>query len=316
MKMTTMMMAEHYSKYQLNKFKKNRLNSMNNNTIPTDGIILVDKPIEFTSFDVTRVIAKSIGIKKVGHSGTLDKAASGLMIVAFGKATKLLTYLVGLDKRYIGEVTFGTATSTDDKEGQIIAEYSGEIDNAKCRESLLAIQGKINQIPPKYSAIHVDGQRAYKLANANTDFNIKPREVTIYGLDIVSVNDKTYTIDVRCSSGTYIRSIARDAGMSSGYYAHISSLRRTQVGAFNIESAYTLDQIKSGEFNILSPLQAVSAIGIPIIDILPEYANHFRSGKKLSAELFRQPMGEDTAFVRDGDQLLGMIENGKYRFVY
>ena len=289
---------------------------MDNNTTLTDGVILVNKPIEFTSFDVTRVIAKSIGIKKVGHSGTLDKAASGLMIVAFGKATKLLTYLVGLDKRYIGEITFGRATSTDDKEGQIIAEYSGEIDDTKCRESLLAIQGKINQIPPKYSAIHVDGQRAYKLANANTDFNIKPREVTIYGLDIVSVNEKTYTIDVRCSSGTYIRSIARDAGMSSGYYAHISSLRRMSVGQFSIGSANTLDQIKSGEFSVMSPLAAVSNIGIPVIEILPEYSDHFRSGKKLSAALFRQPMGDGSAFVRDGETLLGMIENGKYKFVY
>ncbi|MBP5449156.1 MAG: tRNA pseudouridine(55) synthase TruB [Spirochaetales bacterium] len=296
---------------------------MNNNTTSpnelnslTDGIILADKPTGFTSFDLTRVISKAIHIKKVGHSGTLDKAASGLMIVAFGKATKLLTYLVGLDKRYIGDVTFGTATATDDAEGQIIAEYNGEIDNAKCQESLLAIQGKINQIPPKYSAIHVDGQRAYKLANANTDFDIKPREVTIYGLDIVSVKEKTYTIDVHCSSGTYIRSIARDAGMSSGYYAHISSLRRMSVGQFSIESANTLDQIKSGEFSVLSPLAAVSNIGIQVIEILPEYADHFRSGKKLSAALFRQPMGDGSAFVRDGDTLLGMIENGKYKFVY
>ena len=294
----------------------NNTNSLNELNSLTDGIILADKPIGFTSFDLTRVISKAIHIKKVGHSGTLDKAASGLMIVAFGKATKLLTYLVGLDKRYIGDVTFGAATATDDAEGQIIAEYNGEIDNTKCRESLLAIQGKINQIPPKYSAIHVDGQRAYKLANANTDFNIKPREVTIYGLDIVSVNDKTYTIDVRCSSGTYIRSIARDAGMSSGYYAHISSLRRMSVGQFSIEATNTLDQIKSGEFSVLSPLAAVSNIGIPVIEILPEYSDHFRSGKKLSAALFRQPMGEGSAFVRDGDTLLGMIENGKYRFVY
>ena len=294
----------------------NNTNSPNELNSLTDGIILADKPIGFTSFDLTRVISKAIHIKKVGHSGTLDKAASGLMIVAFGKATKLLTYLVGLDKRYIGDVTFGRATATDDAEGQIIAEYNGEIDNVKCRESLLAIQGKINQIPPKYSAIHVDGQRAYKLANANTDFNIKPREVTIYGLDIISVNDKTYTIDVRCSSGTYIRSIARDAGMSSGYYAHISSLRRMSVGQFSIEAANTLDQIKSGEFSVLSPLAAVSNIGIPVIEILPEYSDHFRSGKKLSAALFRQPMGEGAFFVRDGDTLLGMIENGKYRFVY
>ena len=294
----------------------NNTNSLNELNSLTDGIILADKPIGFTSFDLTRVISKAIHIKKVGHSGTLDKAASGLMIVAFGKATKLLTYLVGLDKRYIGDVTFGAATSTNDAEGQIIAEYNGEIDNTKCQESLLAIQGKINQIPPKYSAIHVDGQRAYKLANANTDFNIKPLEVTIYGLDIVSVNEKTYTIDVRCSSGTYIRSIARDAGMSSGYYAHISSLRRMSVGQFSIEEANTLDQIKSGEFSVMSPLAAVSNIGIPVIEILPEYSDHFRSGKKLSAALFRQPMGDGSAFVRDGETLLGMIENGKYKFVY
>ena len=197
---------------------------MNNNTISSketnfdaDGIILADKPTGFTSFDLTRVISKALHIKKVGHSGTLDKDASGLMIIAFGKATKLMTYLVGLDKRYIGDVTFGTATSTDDAAGQIIAEYDGTIDDDQCRTALLSQQGIIRQIPPKYSAIHVDGQRAYKLANANAEFEIKPREVTIYGLDILSVNDKTYTIDVHCSSGTYIRSIARDAGTNSGY---------------------------------------------------------------------------------------------------
>jgi tRNA pseudouridine55 synthase len=290
------------------------------NTIPTDGIILVDKPTTFTSFDVTRVISKAIHIKKVGHSGTLDKDASGLMIVAFGKATKLLSYMIGLDKRYIGDVTFGKATATDDAVGETISEYSGIIDDTKCRESLLALQGRISQIPPKYSAIHIGGQRAYQLANENADFDIKPREVTIYGLDIISVNDKTYTINIRCSSGTYIRSIARDAGTSSGYYAHISRLRRMSVGQFSIEKAYTLDQIKSGEFSVLSPLAAVSNISIPVIEIRSEYTSHFRSGKKLSAEIFTAPITAEKAFVRDGQTLIGMIknENGKikYEFVY
>ena len=149
------------------------------------GLLLLNKPTGITSFELVRKAGKILGIKKAGHSGTLDKEADGLMLVCFGKSTKLVTYLIGLSKRYLAEFTFGIQTKTDDKCGEVVARYEGKIDIDIIKNKLQNFIGVIKQVPPKYSAVHIDGNSAYKLANNDIDFSLKEREVEITNIEII-----------------------------------------------------------------------------------------------------------------------------------
>ncbi len=192
-----------------------------------EGLILADKPKGITSSQLVLRLKKKIGIKKIGHSGTLDKNATGLMLVCTGRATRMLKYLIGFDKRYIGKIKFGSQTTTDDSCGDIINKYDGKISFDLIKEKLAKYKGKIEQIPPLYSSIHINGERSYKLALKNKDVSLSPRVITIYNLDILEYNEKEkeLTIDIECSSGTYIRAIARDIGIDTNYFAHLSYLQ-------------------------------------------------------------------------------------------
>ncbi len=225
-------------------------------TIPIDneGLILINKPEGKTSFQAVIELRKKIGIKKIGHSGTLDKAARGLLVFCIGKTTKLLNYLIGLPKKYYCEVTFGIQTNTDDKNGEIINRYDGSIEFDTIKNLLPEFSGIIRQTPPNYSAIHVNGKRAYQLALRDKEMDLKTREVEIKSLNVVGFDGKVLKIEIECSSGTYIRSLARDLGLRSGYLAYVSHLRRDNVGDFSLEEANNLtdDKIK-----IYSPIEAL-----------------------------------------------------------
>jgi tRNA pseudouridine55 synthase len=216
-----------------------------------DGFLLIDKEKGMTSFDVIRVLKRKFGVKKlkIGHAGTLDPIATGLMIIAIGKATKLLGRFLGADKTYIGSAKFGAVSDTYDADGQI-TEMSG-IEPVSLDMIKKVVQenftGKINQMPPKFSAKKVNGKRAYDLARKGEDFVLKPKEVEIYDFRILSFEWPRAEFSVSCSSGTYIRSLVHDLGQALGVGAYMDSLRRIQIGRAKIE-----DAVKISEFEVES----------------------------------------------------------------
>ena len=225
-----------------------------------NGFILVDKPTGISSFQALQHLNKRYMIQnnygRLGHGGTLDPEASGLLVVAIGRATKLLRYFLGSDKRYTATITFGSRTNTDDAAGETIATAPYDhITSEAVEQALEKFKGRIQQIPPAFSAIHVDGKRAYKLARKGKTVEIPPRDVTIYSIQMLECGlpqSPTLTLDIACSGGTYIRTIAHDLGIALGSEAHLASLRRTESCHFSVNSALTLEQFD--QYPSLEPL--------------------------------------------------------------
>lgn len=290
---------------------------MNINAI--DGLILVNKPKGITSFELILKLKKRLGIKKIGHSGILDKEAMGLMLVCMGRSTKMLKYLIGLDKKYIGKIKFGSQTTTDDSYGDILKKYDGEVSFDLIKEKLQKYKGKIYQSPPLYSSIHINGERAYKIALRNEIVTIKPRLIQIYSLEILDYNNKELTININCSSGTYIRSIARDIGIDTNYFAHLSYLKRIEIGQYSINNSYSLDAFEKNNFSIISPGEILYMF--EKINLKENFFNHFKNGKKLSLNIFENHLLEDKIYrVFCNENFLGLIKYEKsnltYEFVY
>ena len=210
----------------------------------TFGFINVHKPIGITSHDVVNKIRRLVGVKQVGHGGTLDPLAEGVLPVAVGSACRLLRFLPQ-DKTYVAEILLGQQTTTDDIEGDVIRSAdASSISTQAIKEALSKFKGEIDQVPPFFSAIHVDGKRLYELARAgNTAVEIKPRKVTIYKLEILRIALPVVQVRVACSSGTYIRSIARDLGDNLGCGGCLHSLVREQAGLFWLDKSLTLEAI-------------------------------------------------------------------------
>ncbi|MBI3984023.1 tRNA pseudouridine(55) synthase TruB [Candidatus Microgenomates bacterium] len=218
-----------------------------------DGLLLVDKPVGLSSYDVIRRLKPLLpkGIK-IGHAGTLDPLATGLLLILIGRATKQATQLLKLDKTYEGQITLGATSATDDAEGPILEVRSSELGVRKLTENevkkvLQKFEGDIEQIPPAHSAIKVGGQRAYRLARKGQHVKLAPRMVTIYDLKLTSYDYPLVGFTAKVSSGTYIRSLARDIGEKLGTGGYLSQLRRTQIGDYDIKDAIvpavTLGQI-------------------------------------------------------------------------
>lgn len=207
------------------------------------GFLLINKPVGPTSFNIVAKIRRIFGIKKVGHCGTLDPLADGLLIVALGNATRLIQYL-GDDKIYEFEVFFGKKTETGDSEGQI----TGECDKIPSKEELLAaipkFIGEISQIPPAFSAIKIDGKRAYELARAGQEVEIKPRKINIFSLELLDYDfdKKTAKFKTHCSNGTYIRSLALDIAETCGTLGYCLSIKRTMVGGLELKNAVLAEE--------------------------------------------------------------------------
>ena len=212
------------------------------------GILLVDKPPAMTSHDVVARIRRLSGTRKVGHAGTLDPMATGLLVLGLNSATRLLTYLVGLDKEYLGTIRLGSSTMTDDAEGATVSTSTpaavAAITAADVGREVAALTGAIQQVPSSVSAIKVDGKRAYTLARAGQTVELAARQVTILGFDVLRQrqSDGFLDLDVRveCSSGTYVRSLARDLGAALGVGGHLTALRRTAIGPFSVAHAAPL----------------------------------------------------------------------------
>jgi tRNA pseudouridine55 synthase len=211
------------------------------------GFLTIDKPSGITSHDVVARIRRLGGQRRVGHAGTLDPAATGVLVVALGGATRLIEYVQHRTlKRYLATVRLGVTTTTDDADGEIVAQQPiPPLDTAMIEQSLAPLRGTIWQTPPMYAALHYQGRRLYELARAGVTVETLPRRVYIERLDLVGYDPPLLTLDVVCGSGTYIRALARDLGATLGCGAHLAALRRTAVGAFRIEDAIPLDVLEA-----------------------------------------------------------------------
>jgi tRNA pseudouridine55 synthase len=209
-----------------------------------DGIILIDKSEGVTSFNVVKALRKILGLTKVGHAGTLDPFASGLLIILLGQGTKLSPYLMAGERRYLASIRLGVETDTLDPTGHIVRRKPiPMLTSEEIEKSILKFVGKINQVPPAFSALSVKGKRAYKLARKGIKVQLPERVVKIHSLEIISIEMPVITIEVACSGGTYIRSLASDIGKRLSSVAHLSSLRRLSCGPFNVMDAIDFKEI-------------------------------------------------------------------------
>lgn len=207
-------------------------------------ILLLDKPLTWTSFDVVRKVRNILRIKKIGHAGTLDPLATGLLILCTGKFTKRIEEIQAQEKEYTGTFTIGQTTPSYDLETEINETYDfTHLSPEELHAATLPFIGKIEQVPPIYSAVKVDGQRAYKLARRGEEPEIKPKSIEIITFELTAIEGPVVSFRVVCSKGTYIRSLARDFGKALGCGAHLSSLRRTRIGGYNVSDALTIEDI-------------------------------------------------------------------------
>ncbi|MFZ5989830.1 MAG: tRNA pseudouridine(55) synthase TruB [Bacillota bacterium] len=209
-----------------------------------DGILNVLKPAGMTSFDVVGYLRSILKIKKIGHTGTLDPAAVGVLPICVGKATKAIEYLIDKDKVYRAELTLGVSTDTQDATGNVVRKSEVNASRDEILNAVKAFVGKYNQIPPMYSAIKVNGQKLYEIARSGIEIERNPREVEIYYIDIVDIKGSRVVFDVGCSKGTYIRTLCSDIGDMLGCGGHMSFLVRMKAGTFGLDSTLTLEEIK------------------------------------------------------------------------
>jgi len=250
-----------------------------------NGWVNLDKPLDMTSTQAVGKIKKLLGMKKVGHAGTLDPLATGVLPIAVGEATKTVQFLQNREKGYSFTITWGEARDTDDMEGDVIATSDVRPTRDAIESALPVFVGDIEQIPPKYSAIKINGDRAYDLAREGVDFKIEPRHVTIYNLKLVSCDDNTASFEMLCGKGTYVRSLARDLAEKLGTVGYISALRRTHVGGFSDKNAISFDKLAEIVDN-KGAQEACLDIGLALDDIpaLPltnQEASRLRNGQKI-----------------------------------
>ncbi|GGT31170.1 tRNA pseudouridine(55) synthase TruB [Nonomuraea spiralis] len=272
------------------------------------GLIIVDKQGEWTSHDVVARMRRIAGTRRVGHAGTLDPMATGVLVVGVEKATRLLGHLALTEKVYEATIRLGVSTNTDDAEGETTATASAaEVGAAEVHKGVEALTGAIMQVPPQVSAIKVNGQRAYKMARAGEEVALVARPVTVYGFDVLDVRPAGDVVDVdavvTCSSGTYIRALARDLGAALGVGGHLTRLRRTRVGPYDLSLARTVDQL--AEECVVLPIGAAVAAAFPRRDVTAEEARVIGHGGRLpAAGLGPGPIG---VFGPEGE-LLALVE--------
>lgn len=263
------------------------------------GLVVVDKPGGMTSHAVVARVRRTLGTRKVGHAGTLDPMATGVLVLGVERATRLLGHLMLTEKAYEATVRLGATTTTDDAEGEVTATTdASRLTEAQVREALAAFAGEIDQVPSTVSAIKVDGKRAYALARAGEEVELKARRVTIHEIEADGFRGEDGFLDldirVRCSSGTYIRAIARDLGAALGVGGHLTALRRTAVGPFTLDGANTdLDDLT------VTPLAVAARASFPALDLDDEQAQAVRYGRPLALPID----GLTGVFAPDGEFL-------------
>jgi tRNA pseudouridine55 synthase len=208
-----------------------------------NGILLIDKPESWTSNDVVQKLRGILHERRIGHAGTLDPMATGLLTVFVGRATRAVEFAEGDRKRYLAGLRLGLATDTQDITGTVLNHCGDDVSRERLEKALEAFRGEIRQTPPMYSAVRVNGKRLYELARKGETVERKEREITIYGLELLEKNGEDWMLDISCSKGTYVRTLCHDIGESLGCGGCLSSLRRTEAGIFSVENAHTMDAV-------------------------------------------------------------------------
>lgn len=251
-----------------------------------NGLILLDKPEGFTSFKAAAVLRRIYGTKRVGHTGTLDPMATGVLPILIGRSTRLCSFVLEADKKYTAGVRLGVTTDTLDITGEVLSESSVSVSYEQLDEALKHFTCNYDQIPPMYSAIKKDGVRLYDLARQGQEIEREPRNVTIFKIDLISRDGNDFVIDVHCSKGTYIRSLADDIGKYLGCGATLISLRRTDAAGFSIEACKTLEEIEADpEGCLLPPETAVP--NFRSVHVSEAQCKRFRNGAALSIDRVR-----------------------------
>lgn len=258
---------------------------------PVHGWLVLDKPEGLSSTQALGVVRRLFNAQKAGHGGTLDPLASGILPVAFGEATKTVSWAMDGEKTYRFALTCGEARSTDDREGEVTERSDVLPDDETLRALLPRFTGEITQIPPVYSAIHVNGKRSYALARADEAVELPPRQVVIHRLEMLErLSESTVLFECACGKGTYIRSLARDLALAAGSVGHVSLLRRTRVGSFSTEDAISLEELREMGHSpeLLDRLLPIRAAldDIPAISLSEAEASSLKSGQPVS--LMRQ----------------------------
>lgn len=282
-----------------------------------NGIILVDKPQNWTSHDVVAKLRGVLHERRIGHSGTLDPLATGLLVVFVGRATRAVEFAEADSKEYIAGLRLGVSTDTQDITGNIVAESAALPDEAALREALGRFIGDIEQIPPMYSAIKIGGKKLYELARRGESVERAPRKITVSAIDIAGRDGDDYILNISCSKGTYVRTLCSDIGEALGCGACMSSLRRTRAGVFSVDNAHSLADIEAAVregrlSDIILPVDTLFA-SFPKLTVSQSAAKRLKNGNiiKISAEDGEYKVYSDS----DEFLLLGRVECGKLKTI-
>ena len=278
-----------------------------------DGLVVVDKPAGLTSHDVVARLRRIAGTRRVGHAGTLDPMATGVLVLGVEKATRLLHHLVLADKAYRATIRLGQATSTDDAEGEPVGGASARtLTDDAVRTTMPSLTGDIEQVPSAVSAIKVAGQRAYARARAGEAVELAARPVTVHRFEAIGFRRPApdlldVDVEVECSSGTYVRALARDLGVALGVGGHVSALRRTRVGPFTLAQARSLDELAQLDDPVTMPLAAAVGAALPVRQVTAAQARELSFGRTLPAAGIAGTYG---AFDPDGAVVALVAERG------
>lgn len=272
-----------------------------------DGIVIIDKPKGFTSHDIVNIARKALETKRVGHIGTLDPNATGVLVLCVNKATKLVKYFENHSKTYVATIHLGIQTDTDDITGKVIAE--GDTSNITAddiQKALATFMGESLQTPPNYSAIKVNGKKLYELARRDIFIpNIEPRNIVVHEINdfemLLSETGITFRVRMKVSKGTYIRSIARDLGDLLGTHGTLEELNRTDIDQFHLKDAISVERLKEGNVEVLEPFQFMN---LPKITVDPGIKYYINNGRFLDLELF--PEKTDTIIYTKTNEVLAI----------
>lgn len=282
-----------------------------------NGIILIDKPQDWTSHDVVAKLRGILHERRIGHSGTLDPLATGLLVVFVGRATRAVEFAEADSKEYIAGLRLGLSTDTQDISGNVIAECSDLPDEGAVRRAVNSFIGDIEQIPPMYSAIKIGGKKLYELARKGQSVERAPRKITVSSIEIIGREGGDYLLKIACSKGTYVRTLCNDIGASLGCGACMSNLRRISAGAFSVESAHSIDEVENtaneGQLvDIMLPVDTLFS-ALPELKVPESTANRLKTGNIIEISAAD---GDYRVYSDSGEFLLvGKVENGKLKTI-
>ncbi|MDX1495898.1 MAG: tRNA pseudouridine(55) synthase TruB [Longimicrobiales bacterium] len=284
-----------------------------------DYVLPVDKPEGPTSHDVVAMARKALGTRKIGHTGTLDPFASGLLVLCVGRATRLAEYLTGLEKSYVARARLGVTTDTLDREGDVVEERDGwqDLTRKRIEEGLSAFVGEVRQVPPQFSAKKVGGEAMHRKARRGETVALDPVPVTIHSMELLAVELPDITFAVRCSTGTYVRALARDVGQRLGVGAHLTELRRTRVGAFSVDDALTVEDLEDADRVASARIVPADAMShLPRVELDDAGAARIRHGQRVpvpAASLPGAAIGAVIAVLDDDLVAVARLEDGVLR---